>query len=69
MNNNIIKNSDINGNNSIRDLHKFSKVIIPAITLLQFPFILKNDQIEAVEAWINNNYRGTILYSTGYWKD
>ena len=65
MNNNIIKNSDINGNNSIRDLHKLSKVIIPAITLLQFPFLLKNDQIEAVEAWINNNYRGTILYSTG----
>ena len=65
MNNNIIKNSDINGNNSIRDLHKLSKVIIPAITLLQFPFLLKNDQIEAVEAWINNNYRGTILYSPG----
>src|SRR6478752_3429333 len=65
MNNNSIKNNDIHGNNSIRNLHKFSKVIIPAITLLQFPFLLKNDQIEAVEAWINNNYRGTILYSTG----
>jgi superfamily II DNA or RNA helicase len=65
MNNNIIQNNDIHGNNSIRNLHKFSKVIIPAITLLQFPFLLKNDQIEAVEAWINNNYRGTVLYSTG----
>lgn len=37
----------------------------PAISQLKFPFCLKEDQIEAVNAWINNNYRGTILYSTG----
>ena len=36
-----------------------------AISQLKFPFRLKEDQIEAVNAWINNNYRGTILYSTG----
>jgi len=36
-----------------------------AISQLKFPFSLKNDQIEAVEAWIDNNFRGTILYSTG----
>jgi len=37
----------------------------PAISQLKFPFCLKEDQIEAVNAWINNDYRGTILYSTG----
>ena len=36
-----------------------------AISQLKFPFSLKEDQTEAVNAWINNNYRGTILYSTG----
>lgn len=38
---------------------------LPSISLLKFPFVLKKDQIEAVNAWINNNKRGTILYSTG----
>ena len=37
----------------------------PIISLLKFPFNLKDDQIEAVNAWMDNNYRGTILYSTG----
>jgi superfamily II DNA or RNA helicase len=37
----------------------------PAISQLKFPFCLKEDQIDAVNAWINNDYRGTILYSTG----
>ena len=37
----------------------------PAISKLEFPFALKEDQIEAVNAWINNDYRGTVLYSTG----
>jgi superfamily II DNA or RNA helicase len=36
-----------------------------AISKLEFPFPLKEDQIEAVNAWINNDYRGTVLYSTG----
>ncbi len=38
---------------------------MPSISFLKFPFILKEDQIAAVNAWINNNHRGTILYSTG----
>ena len=37
----------------------------PSIFSLKFPFKLKDDQIEAVNAWIENNNRGTILYSTG----
>lgn len=38
---------------------------LPSISLLQFPFTLKEDQIAAVDAWVSNNYRGTVLYSTG----
>jgi superfamily II DNA or RNA helicase len=37
----------------------------PAIEHLKFPFNLKKDQEEAVEAWIRNDFRGSIVYSTG----
>lgn len=37
----------------------------PAIEHLKFPFNLKKDQVEAVEAWIKNDFRGSIVYSTG----
>ena len=36
-----------------------------AISKLKFPFTLTKDQVEAVEAWIENDFRGTVLYSTG----
>jgi superfamily II DNA or RNA helicase len=36
-----------------------------AISLLKFPFKLTKDQIEAVDAWTKNGYRGSIIYSTG----
>ena len=36
-----------------------------AILQLKFPFSLKEDQIDAVNAWIDNDFRGTIVYSTG----
>ena len=39
--------------------------IISAISSLKFPFKLTNDQLEAVDAWIRNDYRGSIIYSTG----
>jgi superfamily II DNA or RNA helicase len=39
--------------------------IISAISSLKFPFKLTNDQTEAVDAWIKNGYRGSIIYSTG----
>ena len=35
-----------------------------AISQLKFPFSLKEDQIEAVNAWIDNDFK-LILYSTG----
>jgi superfamily II DNA or RNA helicase len=38
---------------------------LPSISSLKFPFKLKEDQIAAVNAWMENNNRGTILYSTG----
>src|SRR6188472_1512958 len=39
--------------------------LISAISSLKFPFKLTKDQIEAVDAWITNGYRGSIIYSTG----
>ncbi|HYA81988.1 MAG TPA: DEAD/DEAH box helicase [Candidatus Bathyarchaeia archaeon] len=36
-----------------------------AISSLKFPFKLTKDQIEAVDAWTTNGYRGSIIYSTG----
>lgn len=38
---------------------------VAAITALKFPFELKNDQVEAVNAWIAKECRGSVIYSTG----
>ncbi|HKR74039.1 MAG TPA: DEAD/DEAH box helicase [Candidatus Nitrosocosmicus sp.] len=38
---------------------------VPSIHFLRFPFTLKKDQLAAVESWVSNGFRGTILYSTG----
>ena len=38
---------------------------MPAILDLEFPFELKKDQLEAVEAWIENGCRGSVIFSTG----
>ncbi|MFL6489607.1 MAG: DEAD/DEAH box helicase [Nitrososphaera sp.] len=37
----------------------------PAILNLRFPFELKPDQLKAVEAWLSNQKRGSIIYSSG----
>ena len=37
----------------------------PAISDLCFPFNLKADQIAAVEAWENNQRRGSVIYGSG----
>jgi superfamily II DNA or RNA helicase len=39
--------------------------MLPAILNLKFPFELKEDQIKAVNAWLSNNFKGSIIYSTG----
>lgn len=36
-----------------------------AISKLRFPFELKKDQELAVNSWIKNNFKGSIIYSTG----
>src|SRR5919109_1621173 len=37
----------------------------PAILKLRFPFELKSDQVRAVEAWLANHCRGSIIYGSG----
>jgi superfamily II DNA or RNA helicase len=39
--------------------------ILIAILNLKFPFELKHDQQQAVNAWLSNNFKGSIIYSTG----
>lgn len=65
MNNYIAENSQIDKSKSKINIPISSQKFIPSISLLRFPFVLKKDQVEAVHAWIDNNCRGTILYSTG----
>lgn len=36
-----------------------------AISCLKFPFHLKGHQLQAVDAWISNGMRGSIIYSSG----
>ena len=36
-----------------------------AILKLSFPFELKSDQQDAVDAWLENRFKGSIIYSTG----
>jgi superfamily II DNA or RNA helicase len=37
----------------------------PCVLNLAFPFDLTRDQLAAVDAWVSNGYRGSIIYSTG----
>lgn len=53
-------------NNTIASEEEQSKESrTPSIAYLKFPFTLKEDQLAAVQSWADNDYRGTILYSTG----
>ena len=48
------------------DVNTNSKLVIStAISKLGFPFHLKGHQLEAVDAWISNGLRGSIIYSSG----
>jgi superfamily II DNA or RNA helicase len=53
-------NTEVKASKDIR-----SSINSPAIEHLKFPFNLKKDQEEAVDAWIKNDLRGSIVYSTG----
>ncbi len=63
----IIKDSEIFEGESKVDavIPSSTQAFLPSISSLKFPFDLKDDQIAAVDAWMENNNRGTILYSTG----
>jgi superfamily II DNA or RNA helicase len=37
----------------------------PCILNLTFPFELTRDQLAAIDAWVSNAHRGSIIYSTG----
>jgi len=65
--NHIIKNTEIIEEESEKDtkILPSTQTLSPSILSLKFPFDLKDDQIAAVDAWMENNNRGTILYSTG----
>jgi superfamily II DNA or RNA helicase len=39
--------------------------MLPAISYLRFPFRLMDDQLSAVEAWLANKYKGSVIFSTG----
>lgn len=36
---------------------------ISAISMLKFPFKLTKDQVDAVNAWVMNDYKGLIIYT------
>ena len=65
--NHLNKDTEIVGKESEIDVGVLSstQTFSPSITSLNFPFDLKDDQIAAVNPWMTNNNRGTILYSTG----
>jgi superfamily II DNA or RNA helicase len=66
-NNDNLKNAEI-VENKLKIEHTISqskKFSFPIICSLKFPFNLKDDQLAAVDSWMTNNNRGTILYSTG----
>src|SRR5918996_6584229 len=57
------KEPDIADHEIIEELENDSSH--PAILNLRFPFELKPDQVKAVEAWLVNQCRGSIIYGSG----
>ncbi len=63
LNHTIGKEPDISDHKNVDELENASSH--PAILNLRFPFDLKPDQVSAVEAWLTNQYRGSIIYGSG----
>jgi superfamily II DNA or RNA helicase len=63
VNHTICKEPDIEDHKIAEELENASSH--PAILNLRFPFELKPDQVKAVEAWLINQYRGSIIYGSG----
>jgi superfamily II DNA or RNA helicase len=56
------KSSLQNNDNKEKDIYNSEST---AILHLRFPFELKPDQVNAVDAWLANNCRGSIIYGSG----
>jgi len=64
--NNILrKESDIEDAEITKEEERENHSGYPAILNLRFPFNLKLDQLNAVDAWLLNKRRGSIIYSSG----
>jgi superfamily II DNA or RNA helicase len=60
----LLKESEI-AEPEIRKEEREDNIGHPAILDLKFPFELKPDQLNAVDAWLLNKCRGSIIYSSG----
>jgi len=58
------KKSDIPDTEIINE-ERENDIRYPAILSLKFPFKLKPDQLNAVDAWLLSKYRGSVIYSSG----
>src|SRR5919199_1969521 len=54
-----------NASHSIIEPMPEQKIPARAISAIRFPFKLTKDQVEAVDQWVSNGYKGSIIYSTG----
>ena len=59
----LCQGPDIADHKIVEELENASS--LPAILNLRFPFELKPDQVKAVEAWLINQYKGSIIYGSG----
>ena len=59
--------ADLKADKAENDVHGISRQKIPTavISTVRFPFTLTKDQLEAVDQWVSNGYKGSIIYSTG----
>ena len=64
-NHTICKEPDIADHKNVEEHENASSSSHPAILNLRFPFELKPDQVKAVEAWLANQCRGSIIYGSG----
>jgi superfamily II DNA or RNA helicase len=59
------KEPDIADHEIVEELENDNNSSPPAILNLKFPFELKPDQVKAVEAWLVNQCRGSVIYGSG----
>ncbi len=63
VNHTLCQEPDIADHKIVEELENAGS--LPAILNLRFPFELKPDQVNAVEAWLINQYKGSIIYGSG----